>query len=213
MTNAQSCRMRKQIPLARRVALQYLAREAPCQRIVWRSRFGCAVRAAQCFDDALENFTRGLAREGHRDDRFGLRRVGEQRQEALDQQAGFARARRRLHDERARDVERRAARSIVISASLIHRRDPRRRRSGPNRCGTAAASRTGGRATASCAAPRRPTRRDLARKRAKVRAPPRLERTPVAKAAELRTAAVRAGHAPPSAARPIAAIASGLNCA
>jgi hypothetical protein len=74
-------------------------------------------RARERIEHAAAHFGRGFARERDGDDLLGLLHAREQREVTLDQQLGLARAGRGLHDERARDVERRrACRGIVALA-------------------------------------------------------------------------------------------------
>ena len=103
-------------------------------------------RAGQRLQDASAHFRGRLAREGDGDDLFRVVRRRQQAQEALRQQAGLARAGRRLHDEGALRIERRLPLRVVggCAPGLSHPAAPRlRRRPGRHRrrrrvrgCGT-----------------------------------------------------------------------------
>ena len=86
---------------------------------------GCSLgavvgRSAQRAQHAAAHFGSRFAREGDGDDLLGLLHGREQREVALDQELGLARARRRLNDERLRWIERSFARGGV--AHGVHQR-------------------------------------------------------------------------------------------
>jgi hypothetical protein len=144
----QARRMRDQIPAERRVTLQHRRGEMPGQSAV---RFGRrrSRRIAQRGENALANFPRCLAREGHGDDRFGLLDLREQRKIALQQELGLTGTRGRVDDKRARDVQRpRAGIVVARGAGVTHRSHPRRVFCAPTRSGISPAGRSSCRAMA-----------------------------------------------------------------
>jgi len=78
-------------------------------------------RPRQRLEHALAHLAGGFAGERDGDDLLGMLHRREEPQVALDQEPGLARARRRLHDERARGVERAAARGRIGDRGSAHR--------------------------------------------------------------------------------------------
>ena len=118
--DAQPLRLREQLPIVRAVARDDGAREVERRSFV-RLRARLVVGGgAQRAQHAAAHLGGGLARERDGDDLLGLLHRREQREIALDQELGLARARRRLDDERLRRVERRLARRRV--AHRAHQR-------------------------------------------------------------------------------------------
>ena len=78
----------------------------------------------ELLEHALAHLGRGLARERDGDDLLGLDHRVEQREIALDQELGLARAGRRLDDERARRIERARALGGIRRRGLVHSPSP-----------------------------------------------------------------------------------------
>ena len=93
--------MGDQVPFQHRVALQCGSRQAPGQRRMRLRRLGVRRRSAQGGDNAFADLSGSLARERHGDNRLGSLDAREQGEVALNQELRFARAGRRLNDERA----------------------------------------------------------------------------------------------------------------
>ena len=134
-------RMRRQVPPVSLVLREDVPREPLRQPFMRRFRLDGTARVGERAQDPVAHFAGGLPRECHRYDALRAVDVGEQREEALDQELRLAGARRRLDQERAPDVERAGARVAVvregpeIHVAVTHRhrlRDPRwpARRSG-----------------------------------------------------------------------------------
>jgi hypothetical protein len=106
--------MGDEVPLTRCIASQRGERElARPQRMRGRHRYACR-SGAQRVGDALAHLAGCLARERHRHDLLRPFDGGEQREIALDQELGLARSCRRLHEKRARDVQRLLPRVPVL---------------------------------------------------------------------------------------------------
>ena len=103
--NAQARGMLRETPTAARVRLANGAGKFPGRALVRRigRRSGGAL---DCSQNAAAHLCSGLARKRDRQNLFGKLDARQQRQKALRQQLGFARTRRRLHDERALGIER-----------------------------------------------------------------------------------------------------------
>jgi hypothetical protein len=106
---AQPRRVVGDVPARRRIARQHRRRELQGELLVRALRRNAGARRIHCLQHALAHLAGGLARERDGDDLLRMLHAREQAQIALDQQLGLARARRRLHDEGLRRVERAAA--------------------------------------------------------------------------------------------------------
>ena len=95
-----------ELPAQRIVALDGRTGEVPRPRHVRRIGPRRMARRAKRIEHALAHLGRRLDRERDRGDLLGTVDAGEEREEALDEELRLARARGRLHDERAIGVER-----------------------------------------------------------------------------------------------------------
>ena len=92
-----------------------LSRDSRMRRIDRCVRFSSAQRT----HDPFPHFGRSLASKCQRDNPLGPLDACKQGQEALDQQFGLPRTRRRLHEKGSRYVQRVAARSAIFRSECI----------------------------------------------------------------------------------------------
>jgi len=118
--DAQPRRVRRDTPPGLGVARERGSRELDRRSLVLARGRLCGARVRERVQHALAHLAGGLAGEGDGDDLLGMLHAREQPQVALDQELGLAGARWRLHDERARGVERAAARGEIGYCGSVH---------------------------------------------------------------------------------------------
>ena len=118
--DGQPRRVLQQMPAQLVVARQRVVRQFPAAALVHGLGHGLQA-APQLAQHARVHFRGGLAREGDGHDFLGPVHRGQQRQDAIGQQLGLAGSRRRLHQERARRVQRLGARGVVVGQAFLFR--------------------------------------------------------------------------------------------